>query len=70
MSEKIATLIGATGLVGGELLSLLLDDDYFKKVRVLIRRPLKENLLISAMGIRSWWISMRAMLFFVLSAQR
>src|SRR6476660_6685232 len=39
MSEKIATLIGATGLVGGELLSLLLDDDYFKKVRILVRRP-------------------------------
>jgi uncharacterized protein YbjT (DUF2867 family) len=31
MSEKIATVIGATGLVGGKLLSLLLDDDYFKK---------------------------------------
>ena len=39
MSERIATLIGATGLIGGELLSLLLDDDYFDKVRILIRRP-------------------------------
>jgi uncharacterized protein YbjT (DUF2867 family) len=39
MSERIATLIGATGLIGGELLSLLLDDDYFEKVRILIRRP-------------------------------
>ncbi|HEV8507850.1 MAG TPA: NAD(P)H-binding protein [Chitinophagaceae bacterium] len=39
MSEKTATLIGATGLVGGELLSLLLDDDYFEKIRILIRRP-------------------------------
>jgi uncharacterized protein YbjT (DUF2867 family) len=43
MSEKIATLIGATGLVGGELLSLLLEDDYFKKVRILIRRPFMMN---------------------------
>jgi uncharacterized protein YbjT (DUF2867 family) len=43
MSEKTATLIGATGLVGGELLSLLLDDDYFKKVRILIRRPFTMN---------------------------
>ena len=43
MSEKIATLIGATGLVGGELLSLLLDDDYFGKVRILIRRPFTMN---------------------------
>jgi uncharacterized protein YbjT (DUF2867 family) len=40
MSEKTATLIGATGLIGGELLSLLLDDDHFKTVRILIRRPL------------------------------
>ena len=39
MSEKTAALIGATGLVGGELLSLLLDDDYFQRVRILIRRP-------------------------------
>lgn len=43
MSEKTAALIGATGLVGGELLSLLLDDDYFKKVRILIRRPFMMN---------------------------
>ena len=43
MSEKTATLIGATGLIGGELLSLLLDDDYFKKVRILIRRPFTMN---------------------------
>lgn len=43
MSEKTATLIGATGLVGGELLSLLLDDDYFRKVRILIRRPFTMN---------------------------
>src|SRR5689334_17129684 len=43
MSEKIAALIGATGLVGGELLKLLLNDDYFQKVRILIRRPLTMN---------------------------
>ena len=40
MSEKIATLIGATGLIGGELLQLLLHDSYFKTVRILIRRPI------------------------------
>ena len=39
MSVKTATLIGATGLIGGELLNLLLSDDYFEKVRILIRRP-------------------------------
>src|SRR6185369_14667668 len=43
MSGKTATLIGATGLIGGELLSLLLDDDYFDKVRILIRRPFLMN---------------------------
>jgi uncharacterized protein YbjT (DUF2867 family) len=36
-------LIGATGLIGGELLSLLLDDDHFDKVRILIRRPFTMN---------------------------
>jgi uncharacterized protein YbjT (DUF2867 family) len=39
MSSKTATLIGGTGLIGGELLNLLLTDDYFDKVRVLVRRP-------------------------------
>ena len=43
MSEKTATLIGATGLIGGELLSLLLDDDHFEKVRILVRRPFSGN---------------------------
>jgi uncharacterized protein YbjT (DUF2867 family) len=39
MSTKTATLIGATGLIGGELLNLLLKDDYFQAVRILVRRP-------------------------------
>ena len=39
MSEKTATLVGATGLIGGELLKLLLHDNYFDKVRILVRRP-------------------------------
>jgi len=43
MSERTATLIGATGLVGGELLSLLLDDNYFRKIRILVRRPFTMN---------------------------
>lgn len=33
------TLIGATGLTGGHLLQLLLEDDQVKTVRILIRRP-------------------------------
>jgi uncharacterized protein YbjT (DUF2867 family) len=35
-----ATLIGATGLIGGHLLRLLQADPYFGTVRVLVRRPL------------------------------
>ncbi|MDP4263302.1 MAG: oxidoreductase [Bacteroidota bacterium] len=36
---KTATIIGATGLIGGHLLQLLLDDPYFETVKILIRRP-------------------------------
>jgi uncharacterized protein YbjT (DUF2867 family) len=39
MTERTATLIGATGLIGGELLKLLLDDNYYSTVKILIRRP-------------------------------
>jgi uncharacterized protein YbjT (DUF2867 family) len=39
MSVKIATVVGATGLIGGELLKLLLADPYFETVRVIVRRP-------------------------------
>jgi uncharacterized protein YbjT (DUF2867 family) len=35
-----ATLIGATGLIGNQLLSFLLNDPYFTTVKILIRRPL------------------------------
>ena len=43
MTERTATLIGATGLIGGELLKLLLDDNYFSTVKILIRRPVDWN---------------------------
>ena len=36
-----ATLIGATGLIGGYLLEEILKDDYFDTVRILIRRPIE-----------------------------
>jgi len=35
-----ATLVGATGLIGGYLLEELLNDPYFDTVRILIRRPI------------------------------
>jgi uncharacterized protein YbjT (DUF2867 family) len=38
MSKKTASLVGATGLIGGELLQLLLNDPYYDSVRVLVRR--------------------------------
>ncbi len=38
-----ATIIGATGLIGGHLLDLLINDPAFSTVRVLIRRPLESG---------------------------
>src|SRR5215510_11811899 len=35
-----ATIVGATGLIGGYLLTELLNDPYFDTVRILVRRPL------------------------------
>lgn len=37
------TIIGATGLIGSHLLDLLKNDDHYKSVRVLVRRPLSMN---------------------------
>ena len=42
MSEvrgNVALVVGATGLIGGELLQLLIAGDEYKKVIVLARRP-------------------------------
>ena len=36
-----ATVVGATGLIGGLLLEELLNDPFFDTVRILIRRPLE-----------------------------
>jgi uncharacterized protein YbjT (DUF2867 family) len=40
---KTATVIGATGLIGGQLTDYLLKDDYYEIVRVLVRRPVTFN---------------------------
>jgi uncharacterized protein YbjT (DUF2867 family) len=37
---KTATLIGASGLIGSHILDILLNDDSFAIVRVLVRRPI------------------------------
>lgn len=39
MSEKIAAIIGATGMIGNYLVEALLKDNYFDMVRVVVRRP-------------------------------
>lgn len=40
MEGKIATVIGATGLIGGHLVDILGNDKTFSEVRVLVRRAL------------------------------
>lgn len=38
MKERTATVIGATGLTGGHLATLLAEDTYFMTVRILVRK--------------------------------
>lgn len=40
---KTAIIIGASGLVGNELLHLLLADNHFEKVKIFVRKPLAIN---------------------------
>lgn len=39
--KTTATILGATGLIGGHLLDILKDDSAFDEVRIIVRRPLK-----------------------------
>lgn len=41
MRNKTATLIGATGLIGSQLLDLLQDESVFSEIKILVRRPVK-----------------------------
>ena len=43
MREKIATIVGATGMIGNYLLEALLKDDYFVTVRIIVRRPYQKT---------------------------
>ena len=45
--NKTATIIGASGLIGSELLALLLKDETYTNVRVIVRRtlPIKQKKL-------------------------
>ena len=40
---KTALVLGASGLVGGELLRILIDDNRYEKVRLIGRKPLSIN---------------------------
>jgi uncharacterized protein YbjT (DUF2867 family) len=39
MEGRTATVIGATGLIGGHIVRLLLDDPHWQTIKVLVRRP-------------------------------
>lgn len=38
--ERKALILGATGLIGGHLLNLLLQDNVYSKVRIFVRKPI------------------------------
>lgn len=42
-TDRSALLLGATGLIGSHCLDLLLDDERYSRVRVLVRAPLKRR---------------------------
>lgn len=43
MSEKIAAIIGATGMIGNYLTEELIRDDYFTTIRLIVRRPVEKK---------------------------
>ncbi len=42
-TQRTATIIGATGLIGSHLWELLKKDPYYDTIRLLVRRPLTHN---------------------------
>jgi uncharacterized protein YbjT (DUF2867 family) len=42
MVSKTATVIGATGMIGQNLVGLLLKDKYFDTTRIIVRRPVEK----------------------------
>lgn len=43
MQGKVAVLAGSTGLIGSQLLELLLSDNYYEKIIALSRKPIKSS---------------------------
>jgi uncharacterized protein YbjT (DUF2867 family) len=57
MSEKTATIIGSTGMIGSHLLLLLLQDSYYDYIRILVRRPqpiTNERLEVKLVNFSDW----------------
>lgn len=44
VASRTALLVGATGLVGGHIVRLLLEDQAYGRIRVVARRPLPDDL--------------------------
>ena len=38
--NKTVTLFGSTGLIGGEVLKLLINDDYFENINIISRKKI------------------------------
>ncbi len=43
MEQKTATILGSTGLIGGKLLELLLNDNIYNVIRLVVRQPVEFN---------------------------
>jgi uncharacterized protein YbjT (DUF2867 family) len=63
---KTALIVGATGLIGKQLLQLLLDDLYFGKVKAITRKPLEiqnaklENIVLDFEKLSEHYASLKA----------
>jgi uncharacterized protein YbjT (DUF2867 family) len=44
-SKKIALILGATGLVGNELVKILLQQNQYEKIHLLVRKPIENHSL-------------------------
>jgi uncharacterized protein YbjT (DUF2867 family) len=50
MNKKSILLLGASGLVGGECLKLLIHDGQYEKITVLTRSPLTTSSTLTALA--------------------
>ena len=39
--NKTVTLFGSTGLIGGEILKLLINDNYYENINIITRKKVK-----------------------------